>query len=328
MFFPVPNFKGFDFFPHGTRIDFMRLKGVCLVFSVLCLAGSLLAIAIDGFNYGVDFKGGTLIEVQSTTGAADVQELRQRLGSLGLGNVQIQAFNDADVLIRVETQPGGEAEQQAAMTKVVDALGDGFEQRRVEVVGPTVSAELRTTGVIAVFGSLIAIVLYVWFRFDWQFALGAIVALAHDVLLVAGIFAVFQLEFDLSIVAALLTVLGYSVNDTVVVSDRIRENLRRYKKMDIDELLNISINETLSRTVLTGVTTIAVLLALLVFGGDVLFNFSLAMLLGVIIGTYSSIFLAAPLLGYLGVRREAFTAPAQDRGPVTPSARDERNAAE
>ncbi len=328
MFFPVPNFKGFDFFPHGTRINFMRYKGACIALSFVLMAASLVAIAIDGFNYGVDFKGGTLIEVQAKSGHADTQELRDKLAGLGLGNVQIQSFGEADVLIRVETQPGGEAEQQVAMHTVVDALGDGFEQRRVEVVGPAVSSELRTTGVIAVVGSLVAIVLYVWFRFDWQFALGAIVALAHDVILVAGIFAVFQLEFDLSIVAALLTVLGYSVNDTVVVSDRIRENLRRYKKMDIDELLNISINETLSRTVLTGVTTIAVLLSLLVFGGDVLFNFSLAMLLGVVIGTYSSVFLAAPLLGYLGVRRDAFGAVSTARGNASAKRTDVRDAAE
>jgi preprotein translocase SecF subunit len=328
MFFPVPNFKGFDFFPHGTRINFMRYKGVCIALSFVLMAASLLAIAIDGFNYGVDFKGGTLIEVQAKSGHADVQELRDKLAGLHLGNVQIQSFGEADVSIRVETQPGGEAGQQAAMHTVVDALGDGFDQRRVEVVGPAVSSELRTTGVIAVVGSLVAIVLYVWFRFDWQFALGAIVALAHDVILVAGIFAVFQLEFDLSIVAALLTVLGYSVNDTVVVTDRIRENLRRYKKMDIDELLNISINETLSRTVLTGVTTIAVLLSLLIFGGDVLFNFSLAMLLGVVIGTYSSVFLAAPLLGYLGVRRDAFGAVSTDRGTVSATQKGVREAVE
>ena len=304
--FLIPDFKGYDFFPHGTRINFMRVKSLCLGLSAIFMLASLLAIGVLGFNYGVDFKGGTLIEVQATSGHADLPELRDRLSSLGLGNVQMQAFNDKDVLIRVETQPGGEAGQQVAMRTVIDALGRGFEQRRVEVVGPTVSSELRSTGIIAVLGSLAAIVLYVWFRFDWQFAFGAIVALTHDVLLVAGIFALFRLEFDLSIVAALLTVLGYSVNDTVVVSDRIRENLRRFKKMDIDELLNISINETLSRTVLTGVTTLAVLVSLLLFGGEVLFNFSLAMLLGVIIGTYSSIFLAAPLLGYLGVRRAAF----------------------
>jgi preprotein translocase SecF subunit len=327
MFF-IPDFKGYDFFPHGTRINFMRVKGLCLTLSLVFSIAAALAIGVLGFNYGVDFKGGTLIEVKSTTGPADIQDLRRKLGDLDLGSVQIQAFNDADVLIRVETQPGGEAGQQAAMQRVIAALGDGFEQRRVEVVGPAVSSELRTTGIIAVLGSLVAIVLYVWIRFDWQFALGAIVALTHDVLLVAGIFAVFQLDFDLSIVAALLTVLGYSVNDTVVVSDRIRENLRRFKKMHIDELLNISINETLSRTVLTGVTTLAVLVALLAFGGEVLFNFSLAMLLGVIIGTYSSVFLAAPLLGYLGVRRERIAPAGEGRGGPEAATKGLRDAAE
>lgn len=316
MFF-IPDFKGFDFFPHGTRINFMRVKGLSLALSLICMVASLLAMAILGFNYGVDFKGGTVIEVQSLDGPADIPDLRGKLGELGLGSVQIQAFSEHDVLIRVETQPGGEAEQQAAMHAIIDALGPGFEQRRVEVVGPAVSGELRRNGILAVFGSLIAIVLYVWVRFDWQFAFGAIVALVHDVLLVAGIFALFQLEFDLSIVAALLTVLGYSVNDTVVVSDRIRENLRRYKKMEINDLINTSINETISRTVLTGATTLAALIALLLFGGDVLFNFSLAMVLGVVIGTYSSVFLAAPLLGYLGVRRDGLAsrdaAPAGER---------------
>jgi len=259
-----------------------------------------------------------VIEVQSLDGPANIQDLRGKLGELGLGSVQIQAFSDNDVLIRVETQPGGEAEQQAAMHSVIDALGPGFEQRRIEVVGPAVSGELRRNGILAVFGSLIAIVLYVWVRFDWQFAIGAIVALVHDVLLVAGIFALFQLEFDLSIVAALLTVLGYSVNDTVVVSDRIRENLRRYKKMEINDLINTSINETISRTILTGATTLAALIALLLFGGDVLFNFSLAMVLGVVIGTYSSVFLAAPLLGYLGVRRDGVSS--RDAAPAAEGA--------
>ena len=179
-----------------------------------------------------------------------------------------------------------------------------YTQRRIEVVGPAVSSELRMTGFIAVAAGLLAIVAYVWFRFEWQFALGAIVALTHDVLLTVGIFSLFQLEFDLSIVAALLTILGYSVNDTVVVSDRIRENLRKYKRMELNELLNLSINETLSRTILTGCTAIVVLIALYIFGGEVIRNFNFAMLFGVVIGTYSSIFIAAPLLGYLGVKRE------------------------
>jgi preprotein translocase subunit SecF/SecD/SecF fusion protein len=260
--------------------------------------------------------------VQSTSGPADVAQLRERLNKLGVGAVQIQSFGGpTDVLIRVEQQPGGESEQQAALKKVQEALGTRYTQRRVEVVGPAVSSELRLTGFIAVAAGLLAIVAYVWFRFEWQFALGAIVALTHDVLVTAGLFSLFQLEFDLSIVAALLTILGYSVNDTVVVSDRIRENLRKFKRMDLNELLNLSINETLSRTILTGCTAIAVLVALYVFGGEVIRNFNLAMLLGVVIGTYSSIFIAAPLLGYLGVRRDwsgaALTKPPKSEAAPT-----------
>lgn len=301
----LPNFKGFDFFPHHLRLDFMRFKGLCLALSVIGMLISLALFFTLGLNFGVDFKGGSMIEIQSKSGPADVSGLRDRLGKLGLGNVQIQSFGaPTDVLIRLEEQPGGEAAQQEGLKKVIDALGDQYTQRRVEVVGPVVSSELRTTGFLAVAAGLLAIVAYVWFRFEWQFAAGAIVGLTHDVLLTIGLFSLFQLEFDLSIVAALLTILGYSVNDTVVVSDRIRENLRKYKRMDLNELLNLSINETLSRTVLTGITALVVLISLYIFGGEVLRNFNFAMLFGVIIGTYSSIFIAAPLLGYLGVKRE------------------------
>ncbi len=252
-----------------------------------------------------------MIEVQSNTGPADLAQLREKLGGLGLGDVQIQSFGaPTDVLIRIQEQPGGEGAQQAALKKVVDTLGSQYTQRRIEVVGPAVSSELRATGFLAVLASLGAIVAYVWFRFEWQFAVGAIVALTHDVLLTTGIFSLLQLEFDLSIVAALLTILGYSVNDTVVVSDRIRENLRKYKRMELNELLDLSINETLSRTILTGCTALVVLLALYIFGGEVIRNFNFAMLFGVIVGTYSSIFIAAPLLGYMGVKRDwATTAP-------------------
>jgi preprotein translocase subunit SecF/SecD/SecF fusion protein len=302
---PVPNFKGFDFFPHGTRIDFMRFKAVCFWASIAAMVAALALFAVRGLNYGVDFKGGSLIELQSKAGPADIAALRVKASGLGLGDVQIQQFGaPTDVLVRVEQQPGGEAAQQAALAKIVSAIGDGYTQRRVEVVGPAVSAELRQTGTIAVLAAILAIIVYVWFRFEWQFALGTVVALTHDVLLTIGAFSLFQFEFDLSIVAALLTILGYSVNDTVVVSDRIRENLRKFKKMDLVELLNLSINETLSRTILTGVTTIAVLIALFVLGGEVLRNFSFAMLFGVIVGTYSSIFIAAPILDYLGVKRD------------------------
>jgi preprotein translocase subunit SecF len=306
----VPNFKGFDFFPHGTMLPFMRFKSVCFWGSVVTMILSLAVIGVRGFNYGVDFKGGTMIEVQSKSGPADVTELRSRLGKLGLGEVQIQTFGaPTDVLIRVEQQTGkdardGEVKQQEALQKVVASLGDGFIQRRVEVVGPAVSAELRMTGLIAVLSSILAIIAYVWFRFEWQFAVGVVVALFHDVLLTAGIFSLFQLEFDLSIVAALLTILGYSVNDTVVVADRIRENLRKFKRMPLNELLNLSINETLSRTVLTGTTTIMVLIVLYMFGGAVIHSFSFAMLFGIVVGTYSSIFISAPVLDYLGVKRD------------------------
>jgi preprotein translocase subunit SecF/SecD/SecF fusion protein len=316
----ILNFKGFDFFPHHLRLPFMRYKGLALALSVLAMAASLAIIATRGFNYGVDFTGGTVIEVKSRSGPADIGQLRTSLGGLGIGNVQIQSFgNDTDVLIRIEQQKGGDAEQKAAIDKVTQTLGDRYEQRRFEAVGPAVSSELRWTGFMAVMAGLVAICGYVWLRFEWQFAVGAIMALAHDVLLVAGIFSLLQLEFDLSIVAALLTILGYSVNDTVVVSDRIRENLRKYKRMALNELLDLSINETLSRTILTGCTAVAVLLSLYIFGGEVIRNFNLAMLLGVLIGTYSSVFIGAPLLGYLGVKRD-WSVPASS-GPAAAASR-------
>lgn len=301
----IPNFKGIDFFPHDLRLPFMRYRNLALGLSLAAMLASLVLFFTMGLNYGVDFKGGSMVEVQSTTGKADVSALRDQLGKLGLGAVQIQEFGAADtVLIRLEEQPGGEVAQQAAVKKLLDTLGSDYTQRRIEVVGPAVSSELRTTGFIAVMSGMLAILGYVWFRFDWQFALGAVVALVHDVLLTVGIFSLFQFEFDLSTVAALLTILGYSVNDSVVVSDRIRENLRKFKKMELNQLLDLSINETLSRTILTGCTAIAVLISLYIFGGEVIRNFNFAMLLGVLIGTYSSIFIGAPLLGYLGVRRD------------------------
>ncbi|MFM7083928.1 MAG: protein translocase subunit SecF [Hyphomicrobium sp.] len=309
--FLAPDFKGVDFFPHDTRLNFMRFKNICFILSLLAMAASLALVFFKGFNYGVDFKGGAMIEVRAKSGDANIPELRQKVGALNLGDVQIQSFgSSADALIRIEEQPGGDGAQQEVLKKVQDILGESYEQRRVEIVGPAVSSELRKNGTIAVLASILAIIVYVWFRFEWQFAAGTVVALCHDVLVTAGIFALFQMEFDLSIVAALLTILGYSVNDTVVVSDRIRENLRKYKRMDLTELLNLSINETLSRTILTGVTTIVVLVALYFLGGAVLQNFVFAMLFGVLIGTYSSIFIAAPILEYFGIKRETVTGSA------------------
>ena len=311
--FLVPDFKGVDFFPHDTRLPFMRYKTLCFALSILAMALSLAIISVKGFNFGVDFKGGALIEVRAKSGTADIPSMRQTLSALGLGDVQIQSFGTpADALIRVAEQDGGDEAQQAAVKKVVDTLGDTFERRNVEVVGPSVSSELRRTGLIAVLASILAVVMYVWFRFEWQFAVGVVVALTHDVLVTAGVYSLLNYEFDLSTVAALLTILAYSVNDSVVISDRIRENLRKYKKMNLSELLNLSINETLSRTILTGINVIAALLALYFFGGSVIHNFTFAMLFGVVIGTYSSVFIAAPILDFLGIKRdwsEAATKP-------------------
>ena len=301
----LPHFKGRHLIPDDTHINFMAFRRVCFWASIAVMLAAVVAFATLGLNYGVDFKGGTMVELRAKQGNADIAELRTRVGGLGLGDVQIQEFGTpTDVLIRIEQQHGGETAQQEALKKVQAAVEADYVQRRVEVVGPAVSSELRTTGLIAVIASIIAIILYIWFRFEWQFAIGAVLALTHDVMVTVGVFAILHLEFDLSTVAALLTILGYSVNDTVVVSDRIRENLRKYKRMALPELLNLSINETLSRTLMTSTTTMAVLVSLYFFGGEVIRNFSFAMLFGIIIGTYSSIFIAAPILEILGVKRD------------------------
>ncbi len=289
--------------PIGTKIDFMRFRKIAGVGSSLLVLLSVLFFAILGLNYGIDFRGGILIEIR-TPAAADMADLRKRLSGLGLGEVQLQAFgNETDVLIRVERQPGGEKGQQIAVKAVKDALGDGVDYRRTETVGPKVGGELIEAGIIAVLAALGAMLLYIWFRFEWQFGVGAVVALTHDVILTIGIFALLRLEFNLSTVAAILTIAGYSINDTVVVYDRVRENLRKYKSMELDALLNLSINDTLSRTILTSVTTLLALFALFLFGGEVIKGFSFAMIWGVIVGTYSSIWIAVPLLVYMKLKR-------------------------
>lgn len=301
----LPNFRGWHFIPEGTQFPFMAYRQICFWGSLAVMAAAIGAFLAFGLNYGVDFKGGTMIELRAKQGNANLTDLRSRVGGLGLGDVQIQEFGDPrDVLVRIEQQSGGEKAQQEALKKVQEVVTKDYDQRRVEVVGPAVSSELRTTGVIAVLAAILAIIIYIWFRFEWQFAIGAVLALSHDVLVTVGVFAILHLEFDLSTVAALLTILGYSVNDTVVVSDRIRENLRKYKRMALPELLNLSINETLSRTLMTSGTTLLVLISLYLFGGEVIRNFSFAMLFGVIIGTYSSIFIAAPILEMFGVKRD------------------------
>ena len=260
----------------------------------------------QGLNLGIDFKGGSAIEVQALEGNADIADLRSRVGALELGDVQVQEFGSAkDVLIRVETQSGGDTAQQDAVAKVVASIETDYEVRRTEVVGPTVSGELAQTGTIAVLVAIFAVLAYIWLRFEWQFAIGAVAALVHDVVLTIGMFSITGFEFNLASIAAILTIVGYSLNDTVVVYDRVRENLRKYRKMLIVDLLNMSINHTLSRTILTSITTLLALAALVIFGGEVIRSFVFAMAWGVLVGTYSSIFVAAPLLARFNLTAKA-----------------------
>ena len=289
--------------PDDTRFDFIRFRRISFPISAVL---SLMAIGLyfsHGLNFGIDFKGGTLLEIQQKNGPADIAQLRSTLGGLGLGDVQLQLFGGpSDVLIRLAQQPGGDAEQQAAVQKVRQALGDSVEYRRVEVVGPRVSSELLAFGTVGLILAILGILIYLWFRFEWQFALGAMVANVHDIVLTIGFMSIAQIDFDLTSIAALLTILGYSLNDTVVIYDRIREILRRYKKMPMPELLNLSINSTLSRSIITHVTVTLALLALLLFGGKAIHSFTATMMFGVVlVGTYTSIFIAAPILIYLGV---------------------------
>ncbi len=291
--------------PTGTRIAFIPRHRVFFISSIVLVLASLALFATRGLNYGIDFKGGIMIEVR-TSGAADIGDMRATLSSLGLGDISLQEFGaSTDVLVRVQRQDGGEKAQQVAVEAVKAALGDEVTYRRTEFVGPKVSDELFWAGVSAVSFAILAILVYIWFRFEWQFGVGAIVALLHDVLSTIGIFSLLGLEFNLSTVAAVLTIAGYSINDTVVVYDRVRENLRKYKVMSLPELLNQSINETLSRTILTSVTTLLALLALYFLGGEVIRDFSFAMIWGVLVGTYSSICIAVPLLLYLKLQRRA-----------------------
>lgn len=289
--------------PDDTKFDFIRFRRISFPISAMMSILAILLYFFHGLNFGIDFRGGTLIEVQAKSGQADIAQMRATLAGLGLGDFQLQQFGGpADVLIRVAEQPGGEQAQQAAVTKIRTSLGEGVSFRRVEVVGPRVSSELLSMGTIGMFFAIAAILVYLWFRFEWQFALGAMIANVHDIVLTLGFMSVTQIDFDLTSIAALLTILGYSLNDTVVIYDRIREMLRRYKKMPMTELLNASINSTLSRSVITHVTVAAALLALLLFGGQAIHSFTATMMFGVVlVGTYTSVFIASPILIYLGV---------------------------
>ena len=303
-------FKGIDFWPHKKKFPIISLRRFCVPVSVAIAAMSVVLLFTNGLNFGIDFKGGSLFEIRSKSGPVDVAKIRSDLSQLGLGDVQIQGLDTPEeALIRIEqqqatTDESGEKIQQSAASKVQAALGDSVEIRRVEVVGPAVSGELKQAGITAVLFAIFGILLYIWFRFEWQFSLAAVLALVHDILITLGVFSLFQMEFGLSEVAALLTLAGYSINDTVVVFDRIRENLRRYKKMPLLELLNNSVNETMSRTILTSVTTLLAVAAIYVFGTEVIKGFAFAMMFGILIGTWSSIFVATPFLHWIGVKRD------------------------
>ena len=292
--------------PAETKIDFIRLHIASFIVSASLVIASLGLFFAQGLNFGIDFKGGTLIEI-GTNGPADIADLRNIIGSLDLGEVQIQEFGSLeDVLIRVgeKADATDNTENLSAVDQIRNALPQDVTFRRVEVVGPQISGELVRAGFLAVTVAIGLMLFYIWLRFEWQFSVGAVLALIHDIILTIGVFCLIQLEFNLSIIAAILTIVGYSMNDTVVVYDRVRENLRRFKKIPLSELANLSINSTLSRTVMTSVTTLLALLALYILGGEVIRGFTLAMIWGVFVGTYSSIFIAAPVLMYLGVKRD------------------------
>ncbi len=308
--------------PDNTNIDFLRLKYLATALSVALVVGSILLVALRGLNFGIDFAGGIMMEVgfsQSVT--PDLDDMREDLNRLGLGDVSLQEFGSKQqIAVRLAQQPGGEAGQQKAVVAVQDTLrktyGDDVSFRRVETVGGKVSGDLIQQAGLAIGLAMLGIAIYIWFRFEWQFGVGALLSLVHDVALTMGFFALTQMEFSLSSVAAVLTIVGYSLNDTIVVYDRIRENLRKYRKMDIEPLLNLSVNETLARTIMTSVTMALSLVALLIWGGEVIRGFTAAMLLGVLIGTYSSIYIAAPMLVWMRV------------GPATFIGKDDESKAE
>ncbi|GLI93881.1 protein translocase subunit SecF [Methylocystis echinoides] len=291
--------------PENTKFPFMRFRRVSYPFSAVL---SLIAVALfvfKGMNFGIDFAGGTVIELRAKSGTAEVGTLRSLGESLKLGDIEVQAFgNAADATLRFGLQPGGDKAQQDAVERVRGAVGQNYDLRRVEVVGPRVSNELVQSGTLGVVLSILAVLTYLWFRFEWQFAIGAVIATMHDLLLTVGFFSITQLEFNTTSIAAILTIVGYSLNETVVVLDRIRENMRKYKKMSTAQMIDMSINAVLPRTIMTATTVMLALFALVAFGGQVIRSFSLAMIWGIFVATYSSIFICSPMLIYLGLRND------------------------
>jgi preprotein translocase SecF subunit len=287
-------------------IPFNNLYKTCNLASIILIIISLLLLLIKGLNYGVDFKGGTLIEIKTNDKNISISDLRKSFNKMNLGDVTVKHFgSENDFIVKFEKRNSNKSNFiEEIKNKLTNYIGDNYDFRRVENIGPKVSSELLKSGVIAIGLSLAAMLIYIWIRFEWQFSLGAIIAIFHDVIITLGIFSLFSFEINLSIVAAVLTIIGYSMNDTVVIFDRVRENLKKYLDIEIFELTNISINETLSRTIITSITTLIALLSIYFFGGQILKGFSLAMILGVIFGTYSSIYIANPILVLLNVSQK------------------------
>jgi preprotein translocase subunit SecF len=286
-------------------INFNKFYKLFNLISLSLVIISILLLFFKGLNFGVDFKGGTLIELRANDKNINVTTLRQSFGKMNLGDFNVKKFgNENDFLIKIEKKDTSAIAIEIIKKELTSSIGGSFNFRRVENVGPKVSAELLKSGVIAIALSLAAMLFYIWIRFEWQFSLGAILALFHDVIITLGLFSLFSLEINLSIVAAILTIVGYSMNDTVVIYDRVRENLRKFSDIKIFELTNISINETLSRTIITSVTTLLALVSIYLFGGEILKGFSLAMIMGVVFGTYSSIYIANPILVKLRVSQK------------------------
>ncbi len=295
------------YMPHEFSWDVVGTRVLWYLLTAVLIVVSIASISTRGFNFGIDFAGGILMEARSEQ-TVDLGKLRGELNALGLGEIGITTIGDTghDVSIRVPLQTGGDPAQNAALKKVQGTLGTDYQVRRTELVGPKVGAELIISGALAVALAVMVIAIYVWFRFEWQFALGACLALCSDVITTLGVFSLFQLNFDLTAVAAVMTIAGYSVNDSIVVYDRVREMLRKYKKMPLPELLNLAVNRVMPRTLLTVFTVFLTVMALLIFGGETLRNFSIAMLWGLFVGTFSSIRVGMPVLLYLDLRREDF----------------------
>ncbi|MBP5215368.1 MAG: protein translocase subunit SecF [Alphaproteobacteria bacterium] len=297
--------KIFSWIMKDTKIDFLKARKIAYVISCLLMVASVLSITIKGFNYGIDFSGGAVIDVRSKNGPVDVEKVRADLSSLKLDELTLQSVgnNNEQLMIRAQANNADEESQRIAVNQIKEILGNDFIFERVESVGPQVGEELKLSGILASVFACVAISLYIWFRFEWRFAVGALAGLFHDLFITVGLLSIFHMDFSLTTIAAILTLAGYSVNDTVVTYDRVRENLQKYRKMPQYDLLNKSINDIFSRTILTSLTTLFASISLLVFGGEALRSFAFVITIGVVIGTYSSIYVAVPVINWFDLRK-------------------------